>query len=49
MKIMPQAREELKTFLLITVVLAPVLAVLIVSGFGFSIWISQLIFGPPGT
>ncbi|NRA22094.1 MAG: periplasmic nitrate reductase, NapE protein [Oceanospirillaceae bacterium] len=46
---MPQAREELKTFLLITVVLAPVLAVLIVSGFGFSIWISQLIFGPPGT
>jgi nitrate reductase NapE len=41
-------KDELKTFLLITVVLAPVLAVLIVSGFGFSIWISQLIMGPPG-
>ncbi len=41
-------KDELKTFLLITVVLAPVLAVLIVSGFGFSVWISQLLMGPPG-
>ncbi|EPJ46752.1 MAG: hypothetical protein OFPII_18430 [Osedax symbiont Rs1] len=42
-------KDELKAFLLITVVLAPVLAVVIVSGFGFSIWISQLLMGPPGS
>ncbi len=42
-------KDELKVFLLITVILAPVLAVVIVSGFGFSIWISQLIMGPPGS
>lgn len=40
--------NEIRVFLLLTVVLAPVLSVLIVSGFGFAIWISQLILGPPG-
>lgn len=40
--------DELRVFALLTVVLAPVLSVLIVSGFGFAVWISQLILGPPG-
>jgi len=35
-------------FLLLTVVLAPVLAVAIVGGYGFVIWMYQLIAGPPG-
>lgn len=41
-------RRELSAFLFLTVVLFPVLAVLIVSGYGFAVWISQMIFGPPG-
>jgi len=41
-------RRELAVFLFLTVVLFPVLAVLIVSGYGFAVWISQMIFGPPG-
>ena len=40
--------EELRAFLVLTVVLAPVLAVICVGGYGFAIWMSQLIFGPPG-
>jgi periplasmic nitrate reductase NapE len=41
-------RRELWAFLFLTVVLFPVLAVLIVSGYGFAVWVSQMIFGPPG-
>lgn len=41
-------REELRMFLLLTVVLAPVLAVATVGGYGFMIWMYQLIAGPPG-
>jgi nitrate reductase NapE len=41
-------QEELRSFLFFTVVMAPVLAVLIVSGYGFAIWMTQLFFGPPG-
>jgi nitrate reductase NapE len=40
---------ERNTFILLAVVLAPVLAVAIVGGYGFTVWISQLILGPPGT
>jgi len=40
--------RELKAFLFLTVVLFPLLAVLLVSGLGFAIWIWQMIFGPPG-
>ncbi|MDH5824882.1 periplasmic nitrate reductase, NapE protein [Luteimonas sp. RD2P54] len=42
-------RRELQVFLFLTVVLFPVLAVLLVSGFGFVVWIWQMIFGPPGS
>lgn len=41
-------RRELRVFLFLTVVLFPVLSVLIVSGYGFLVWIFQMIYGPPG-
>ena len=39
---------ELKAFLLLAVVMAPVLAVIVVSGYGFLVWMFQLLAGPPG-
>lgn len=41
-------KAEMNVFLLITVVMFPLLTVLLVSGYGFSIWIYQLLFGPTG-
>ena len=41
-------KTELKSFLFLAVVLAPALAVAIVGGLGFSIWIYQMFAGPPG-
>lgn len=40
-------KEEFRAWFFLTFVLAPVLAVLIVAGFGFAVWISQMLFGPP--
>jgi periplasmic nitrate reductase NapE len=40
--------EELRSWLFLTVVMAPVLAVIVVSAYGFIVWMSQLIAGPPG-
>lgn len=40
--------EELGMFFLLTVVLAPVLAVMVVGGYGFLVWMYQLVAGPPG-
>jgi periplasmic nitrate reductase NapE len=40
--------RELVLFLFLTVVLAPVLAVAVVGGYGFVVWMLQLIYGPPG-
>jgi len=39
--------EELRSFLFFTVVMAPLLAVVGVGGFGFLVWMYQLIAGPP--
>ena len=39
--------QERRAFLLLTVFMAPVLAVLVVSGYGFLVWMIQLIGGPP--
>jgi nitrate reductase NapE len=39
-------KSEVKMFLFITVFLFPLLSVAIVGGYGFLIWMSQLIFGP---
>lgn len=41
-------KDERRVFLLITVVLLPVLSVMLVGAYGFAVWISQLILGPPG-
>jgi nitrate reductase NapE len=35
--------EEFRSWLFLTAVMAPVLAVLIVSGYGFIVWMLQLI------
>jgi nitrate reductase NapE len=35
-------------FLFLTVVLAPVLAIAVVGGYGFIVWVLQMIYGPPG-
>ena len=41
-------KEEFRTWLFLALILAPVLAVLIVSAYGFGVWFYQLIAGPPG-
>lgn len=40
--------RELRAFVLLAVLMAPVLAVAIVSGYGFLVWMVQLVAGPPG-
>ena len=44
----PTRAQELRAFLLLSVVMAPVLAVAVVSGYGFLVWMVQLVAGPPG-
>ena len=39
--------EERRVFILLAVVLAPVVSVALVGGYGFIVWMSHLIFGPP--
>jgi periplasmic nitrate reductase NapE len=39
--------EELRSFLFFTIVMAPALAVIIVGGYGFLVWMYQLVAGPP--
>ena len=44
----PSSRtEELRSFLFFTIVMAPLLAVMIVGGYGFLVWMYQLVAGPP--
>ena len=38
---------ELRAFLFLTVVMAPVVAGLVVSIYGFTIWVYQMFAGPP--
>lgn len=45
----PSKADEFRVFLLLTVVLAPVLSVIIVGGYGFLVWMSQLLLGPSGS
>lgn len=42
-----QKKHEKYTFIFLAFFLAPILSVIIVGGYGFMVWISQLIFGPP--
>ena len=41
-------REEIRAFFLLALVLVPVFAVLFVAGYGFIVWVYQMIAGPPG-
>ncbi|PWC83326.1 nitrate reductase [Azospirillum sp. TSH100] len=41
-------RREIAMFLLLAVFIWPVLSVAVVGGYGFVVWMSQLILGPPG-
>ena len=43
-----ERRREWGVFLTLAFALAPILAVIIVAGFGFAYWIYQMIAGPPG-
>jgi nitrate reductase NapE len=43
----PSRRDEFRTFIFLTVFLAPILAVALVGGYGFLVWMSQLLVGPP--
>lgn len=40
--------EELRAFVGLSVFLAPVLTAALVAVLGFAIWLSQMVFGPPG-
>ncbi|MGQ4878035.1 periplasmic nitrate reductase, NapE protein [Billgrantia sp. LNSP4103-1] len=43
-----QKKHELLVFLFLAGILFPILAVLVVSGYGFAVWIFQILTGPPG-
>ena len=43
-----ERRRELLAFLFLAVVLGPALSVAVVGGFGFVVWIVQILAGPPG-
>ena len=42
-----ETRRELVVFLFLTLVLAPLIAVLVVAGYGFLVWMYQIVAGPP--
>lgn len=44
----PSKGQEFRAFLALSVVLAPVLAFAVVAGYGFLVWMVQLVAGPPG-
>ena len=39
--------QERRVFIILAVFLAPVLSVAIVGGYGFLVWMSHLLLGPP--
>ena len=41
----PSKKQELRVFLALTVVAAPILSVMVVGGYGFAIWMYQLLTG----
>ncbi|MGS0680063.1 periplasmic nitrate reductase, NapE protein [Shewanella sp. 125m-7] len=43
-----EKKFEFRIFIFLTVFLAPLLSILLVSGLGFAIWFSQILTGPPG-
>jgi periplasmic nitrate reductase NapE len=43
----PTQRRELAIFGFLTLLLAPFLTVIMVAGYGFCVWMYQLLMGPP--
>ena len=43
----PEKKSELKAFLFLTVVMAPVLAGVVIGVYGLAVWIYQVFAGPP--
>jgi nitrate reductase NapE len=41
-------REEIVAFLVLAVLIWPFVAVGTVGGYGFIVWMLQIVFGPPG-
>lgn len=41
-------KQELRLFLFIAILLFPILAIAVVGGYGFAVWMYQLFVGPPG-
>lgn len=41
-------REEIVAFIVLAIIIWPILAVGIVGGYGFLVWMFQMIYGPPG-
>jgi nitrate reductase NapE len=41
-------RQEFLAFLALAVLIWPVIAVGVVGGYGFMVWMWQIVFGPPG-
>ncbi|MGQ3215483.1 MAG: periplasmic nitrate reductase, NapE protein [Shinella sp.] len=44
----PSRRRELITFLVLAFGIWPIVAVGVVGGYGFFVWMLQIIYGPPG-
>lgn len=44
----PTRRAELLAFLTLAVLIWPIVAIGVVGGYGFLVWMFQLIVGPPG-
>jgi nitrate reductase NapE len=42
-----EKKRERRGFIFITIFLFPALSIILVGGYGFAIWILQMIFGPP--
>ena len=40
--------DELKSLIILTFIILPACSVLFVSAYGFIVWFSQLLLGPPG-
>lgn len=41
-------RGEILAFLVLAVLIWPIIAVGVVGGYGFLVWMWQVVFGPPG-
>lgn len=42
-----EKKRERRGLIFITIFLFPALSIILVGGYGFAIWILQMIFGPP--